>query len=221
MSLIKVNHLSKSYKSGRSLFWALSDVSLSIEDGEFLALMGPSGAGKSTLLTALGGLNHPTEGDVKVDDISIYQLPGERLADFRAEYIGFVFQSFQLIQYLSVLENVTLPLAISGKKNSEQRELAEKVLKRLGLSDKLNRLPGQLSGGEQGRVAIARAIINNPPIILADEPTGNLDSKTGKEVMELFVKLNAEGQTIVIVTHSHEYARYIQRLVEIRDGKIQ
>ena len=185
-----------------------------------MAIMGPSGSGKSTLLTILGGLNHPTDGEVVVDDIAIYQLPIEKLADFRREYLGFIFQSFQLIPYLTVIENVMLPLSITDRSNREQVGMAEVILKRIGLKGKEKRLPDQLSGGEQERVAIARALVNAPPILLADEPTGNLDTKTGQEIMELFKSLNQEGQTIIMVTHNPENASFSSRKIHLRDGKI-
>jgi putative ABC transport system ATP-binding protein len=191
-----------------------------IERGEFISVIGPSGSGKSTLLTMLGGLNHPTEGEVVVDEIPIYQLPLEKLADFRREYLGFIFQSFQLIPYLTVIENVMLPLAITEKSNREQLGMAEGILEKMGLEGKGRRLPDQLSGGEQERVAIARALVNSPPILLADEPTGNLDTKTGREIMELFKSLNEEGQTIVMVTHNPENVAYSSRTIQLRDGKV-
>ena len=220
MSLIEIKKLSKTYESGEEHILALANVDLSIERGEFISIMGPSGSGKSTLLTILGGLNHPTEGEVSVDEITIYQLPMEKLADFRREYLGFVFQSFQLIPYLTVIENVMLPLAITEKSNREQLNMAEEILGRMGLKGKGKRLPDQLSGGEQERVAIARALVNSPPILLADEPTGNLDSKTGKEIMELFKSLNNEGQTILMVTHNPENVAFSSRTVHLRDGKV-
>ena len=220
MSLIEIKNLHKTYESGEEKVSALVDVGLHIERGEFISVMGPSGSGKSTLLTILGGLNHPSNGEVVVDDISIYQLPLERLADFRREYLGFIFQSFQLIPYLTVIENVMLPLSITERSNREQNKMAEEILDRTGLKKKEKRLPDQLSGGEQERVAIARALVNSPPILLADEPTGNLDTKTGKEIMELFKSLNSEGQTIIMVTHNPENADYSSRRVHLRDGKI-
>ena len=220
MSLIEINTLSKTYESGEECVLALVDVDLKIEKGELVSVMGPSGSGKSTLLTILGGLNHPTRGEVMVDDIPIYKLPMERLADFRREYLGFIFQSFQLIPYLTVIENVMLPLAITEKSNREQVQMAEGILGRMGLKGKERRLPDQLSGGEQERVAIARALVNSPPILLADEPTGNLDSKTGKEIMDLFKSLNREGQTIVMVTHNPENVAFSSRTIHLRDGKV-
>jgi putative ABC transport system ATP-binding protein len=220
MSLIKIHNLSKTYESGEEDVLALADLNLNIERGEFISITGPSGSGKSTLLTILGGLNHPTKGEVVVDEIPIYQLPMEKLADFRREYLGFIFQSFQLIPYLTVIENVMLPLAITEKSNREQVIMAEEMLGKMRLKGKGKRLPDQLSGGEQERVAIARALVNSPPILLADEPTGNLDTKTGREIMELFKSLNKEGQTIVMVTHNPENVAYSSRSIHLRDGKV-
>jgi putative ABC transport system ATP-binding protein len=157
---------------------------------------------------------------VVVDEIPIYQLPLERLADFRREYLGFIFQSFQLIPYLTVIENVMIPLSITERSNREQSKMAEEILEKTGLKGKEKRLPDQLSGGEQERVAIARALVNSPPILLADEPTGNLDTKTGKEIMDLFRGLNNEGQTIIMVTHNPENIAFSSRTVELRDGRI-
>jgi len=220
MSLIEINKLNKAYESGDERVLALCDVDLNIERGEFISVMGPSGSGKSTLLTILGGLNHPSQGEVTVDEIPIYKLPIERLADFRREYLGFIFQSFQLIPYLTVIENVMLPLSITDKTNREQAKMAEGILDRIGLRGKGRRLPDQLSGGEQERVAIARALVNSPPILMADEPTGNLDSKNGKEIMELFRVLNEEGQTIIMVTHNPENTAYSTRTISLRDGRV-
>jgi putative ABC transport system ATP-binding protein len=221
MSLIEIRKLNKAYESGEDCVKALCDVDLNIERGEFISVMGPSGSGKSTLLTILGGLNHPTKGDVVVDDIPIYKLSLEKLADFRREYLGFIFQSFQLIPYLTVTENVMLPLSITDKSNREQVKMAEEILERIGLRGKGRRLPDQLSGGEQERVAIARALVNSPPILMADEPTGNLDSKTGKEIMELFKSLNEGGQTIVMVTHNPENTAFSTRTISLKDGRLE
>jgi len=220
MSLIEIKNLNKTYESGEERVPALVYVNLTIERGEFISVMGPSGSGKSTLLTILGGLNHPTDGEVVVDKIPVYKLPLEKLADFRREYLGFIFQSFQLIPYLTVIENVMLPLVITEKSNRQQLIMAEEILEKMGLRGKGRRLPDQLSGGEQERVAIARALVNSPPILLADEPTGNLDSKTGKEIMELFKDLNEEGQTIVMVTHNPENITFSSRTIQLRDGKV-
>ncbi|MEW6663370.1 MAG: ABC transporter ATP-binding protein [Bacillota bacterium] len=220
MSLIEVKNVTKIYASGDERVSAVKDVTLSIHQGEFIALVGPSGSGKSTLLSILGTLNPPSSGEVLIDGIPVYSLSGERRADFRSAYIGFVFQQFQLIPYLSAVENVMLPLAILKYGHREQRVKAQHVLERVGLGDKLNRLPNQLSGGEQERVAIARAIVNQPPIIYADEPTGALDSKTGKEIMEVFSSLHQEGLTIVMVTHNMDTLRYAGRVVPMRDGQL-
>ncbi len=221
MSLIEIKKLGKTYESGEESVAALAEVDLNIERGEFVSVMGPSGSGKSTLLTILGGLNHPTKGDVVVDDIPIYKLSLEKLADFRREYLGFIFQSFQLIPYLTVIENVMLPLSITGKTNREQTKMAEAILARVGLSGKGKRLPDQLSGGEQERVAIARALVNSPPILMADEPTGNLDSKNGQEIMDLFKAINEEGQTIIMVTHNPENTAYSTRTISLKDGRVE
>jgi len=221
MSLIEIKKLNKTYESGEECVMALVDVDLKIERGEFISVMGPSGSGKSTLLTILGGLNHPTKGDVAVDDIPIYKLSLEKLADFRREYLGFIFQSFQLIPYLTVIENVMLPLSITQRTNREQGKMADEILEKIGLAGKARRLPDQLSGGEQERVAIARALVNSPPILMADEPTGNLDSKTGKEIMDLFKSLNEEGQTIVMVTHNPENTSFSTRTISLKDGRVE
>jgi len=221
MSLIEIKKLNKTYDGGEECVMALADVDLTIERGEFISVMGPSGSGKSTLLTILGGLNHPTKGDVIVDDIPIYKLPLEKLADFRREYLGFIFQSFQLIPYLTVIENVMLPLSITQRTNREQVKMAEEILEKIGLAGKARRLPDQLSGGEQERVAIARALVNSPPILMADEPTGNLDSKTGKEIMDLFKSLNQEGQTIIMVTHNPENTSFSTRTISLKDGRME
>jgi putative ABC transport system ATP-binding protein len=221
MNLIEIKNLSKTYESGEECVMALREVGFSIERGEFISVMGPSGSGKSTLLTILGGLNHPTGGDVVVDEIPIYKLSLEKLADFRREYLGFIFQSFQLIPYLNVIENVMLPLSIAQRSNREQTKMAEEILEKTGLKGKERRLPDQLSGGEQERVAIARALVNSPPILLADEPTGNLDSKTGKEIMGLFKTLHEEGQTIIMVTHHPENTAFSTRNILLRDGRVE
>ncbi len=221
MSLIELKQVSKYYTSGGESVPALQDLSLNVGAGDFVAVMGPSGSGKSTLLNILGGLSRPSAGEFIVDGISIYGLKSEKLADFRSEYIGFVFQAFQLIPYLTVMENVMLPLSIVRGLNGRQKELAGEVLDKVGLAGKARRLPSQLSGGEQERVAIARALVNTPPIILADEPTGNLDSATGNEIMALLAELNAEGQTIIMVTHNPENAAIARETIRLKDGRIQ
>jgi putative ABC transport system ATP-binding protein len=218
MSLIEIRNLKKYYTSGDETVEALRGVEIAIETGEFITIMGQSGSGKSTLLSVLGGMNHPTSGEVEMAGIKLYQLPGEKLADFRAQNLGFVFQSFNLIPYLTAIENVMLPLAIVKMKSAEKRAAAQRALERVGLGSKRERLPNQLSGGEQERVAIARAIVNNPHILLADEPTGNLDSKTSDEVMALFRELNTAGQTVVMVTHNPGNGTYADRTIHLKDG---
>ena len=218
MSLIEIRGVTKNYRGGDGVVEALTNVNLQISEGEFLALMGPSGSGKSTLLSILGGLNSPTSGKLFIDDIDVYSLSSEQLADFRHEYVGFVFQQYQLIPYLTALENVMLPLAISSRSGKEQRAMAQSVLDKVGLGQKAARLPNQLSGGEQNRVAIARAIVNEPTIIFADEPTGSLDSKTAAELLELFQTLNKDGLTIIMVTHNKENLDWVSRTAYIRDG---
>ena len=217
--LIEVRNIGKDYLSGDTSVAAIREMDFFIDDGEFVAIMGQSGSGKSTLLSIMGGLNHPTRGQLVIDGLDLYDLSSEQRADFRSEYIGIIFQSFQLIPYLTVLENVKLPMAITGVKAAAQERMAREVLNRVGLGSKGDRLPDQLSGGEQERVAIARAIVNHPPILLADEPTGNLDSHTAEEIMGLLQELNREGQTIVMVTHNPGSCRYTGRTIEVRDGR--
>ncbi len=221
MSLITITDLEKHYTSGSDIVEALRGINISIEAGEFITIMGQSGSGKSTLLSVLGGMNHPTAGDVEMAGVHLYRLPGEKLADFRAQKLGFVFQSFHLIPYLTALENVMLPLAIVSMSSAAKKTAAREALGLVGLGTKLDRLPNQLSGGEQELVAIARAIVNNPQILLADEPTGNLDSKTSAEVMNLLCQLNAAGQTVVMVTHNPENGAYANRTIHLKDGRVE
>jgi putative ABC transport system ATP-binding protein len=216
--LIEVRDIGKDYTSGDTKVQAIRHMDFFIDDGEFVSIMGQSGSGKSTLLSVLGGLNHPSRGQVLIDTLDLYDLSSEQRADFRSEYIGIIFQSFQLIPYLTVRENIKLPMAIAGVKSKKQEELATAVLERVGLANKADRLPDQLSGGEQERVALARAIVNNPPILLADEPTGSLDSATADEIMALLKKLNSEGQTIIMVTHNPEASQCASRVITVKDG---
>ena len=216
--LIEIQDLGREYTAGDSTVSAIKEMSFFIDDGEFVSIVGQSGAGKSTLLAALGGLNRPTRGNVWVDTMDLYGLSSEQRADFRSEYVGFVFQSFQLIPYLTAMENVKIPLSISGVKKEDQADMAAMALEKVGLQDKKDRLPDQLSGGEQERVAIARAIVNRPPIVLADEPTGNLDSKTAGDVINLLKQLNQEGQTVIMVTHNKKLCQHTDRTVHVRDG---
>jgi putative ABC transport system ATP-binding protein len=218
--LIEVRAIAKEYGRGDSIVQAIRHMDFTVDDGEFVSIMGQSGSGKSTLLSIMGGLNHPTQGQVFVDTLDLYRLTSEQRADFRSEYMGIIFQSFQLIPYLTVLENVKLPMAIAGIRDREQEKKAGAVLERVGLGNKAHRLPDQLSGGEQERVAIARAIANSPPILLADEPTGNLDTATAAEIMALLRSLNDEGQTVIMVTHNQEMARLTPRTILLQDGLI-
>lgn len=218
MSLIEVHAAKKRFNSNGTAFYALNGIDITIDSGEFVAITGESGSGKSTLISIIGGIAPPTEGAVIIDTIPVYTLPIEKLADLRREYIGFVFQQFHLIPYLTASENIMLPLAITSMKNSEQRDLALSALKAVGLERKASNIPSQLSGGEQQRIAIARALVNDPPIIIADEPTGNLDSRTGEEIFALFTRLNAEGKTIIMVTHNRELASQTGRTIAMQDG---
>lgn len=220
MSFIQFSDLGKTFNSDALDVTALNGINLEIIEGSFVGVMGPSGSGKSTLLSILGGLCHPTVGQVSVDGIDLYQLGSEKRADFRREYLGFVFQSFNLIPYLTAEENVMLPLAVKKLPVREKKEMAQSVLQRVGLATRGGHLPNQLSGGEQERVAIARALVNAPPLILADEPTGSLDTGTSREIMELFADLNNQGQTIVMVTHNEEIRGYFDRTLVLRDGVV-
>jgi putative ABC transport system ATP-binding protein len=220
MAFIEISGLKKHYAGEADCVEALKGVDLSVAEGTFLGVMGPSGSGKSTFLAILGGLCHPSAGQVRVDSIDLYTLGQEKLADFRREYLGFVFQSFNLVPYLTALENVMLPLAVKKMPASAKRERAREVLTRVGLAARAAHLPSQLSGGEQERVAIARALVNAPPLILADEPTGSLDTATSAEIMALLTELNEEGQTIVMVTHNPENQAWFHRTVLLRDGLV-
>ncbi len=220
MKRIEAQQIAKQYGKGDGAVTALKEVSFTIDAGEFVAVMGESGSGKSTLLSIVGTLNSPTAGRLMVDDVDIYALGKNARADFRRESIGFVFQNFNLIPYLTLAENVMLPLATVRGKRAKKRTMAMGALERVGLSQKTDRLPSQISGGEQERVAIARAIVGRPPIILADEPTGNLDSKTGKEIMGIINTLNSEGMTIIMVTHNSDYAAYAHRVLRVADGRL-
>ncbi len=199
---------------------ALNGVSLQIDKGEFIAIMGESGSGKSTLLSVIGAMNSPTSGSVEVNGTDIYKLSKDERSVFRGRELGFVFQSFYLVPYLTLLENVMVPLALSKKTKKEKHDIALSSLERVGLGLKTHRLPGEVSGGEMERAAIARAVVNSPSLLLADEPTGNLDSKTGKTIMSMFDEFNKSGMTIVMVTHSREWAGYAGRVISVADGQI-
>ena len=220
MSFIKAHKLQKIYGSGNVAVNAVHDISFEIESGEFVAVMGESGAGKSTLLDMIGAMSEPSSGQLWVDDIDIYAMPSEKRADFRREFLGFVFQSFYLVSYLTVLENVMLPLTTTGFGRKTKRDMAREALAWVGLDKKAHRMPNQISGGEKERVAIARAIVNDPPILLADEPTGNLDTKTSGEIVDLLHRLNEQGMTIIMVTHNPECANSAKRRLLITDGML-
>jgi|TARA_B100000446_G_scaffold32848_1_gene28336 putative ABC transport system ATP-binding protein len=218
--VIQVENVHKSYDLGETFVHALRGVSFSIEVGEFVSIMGPSGSGKSTLMNIVGCLDTPSKGTYLLNDKNVGNLDEEQLAGIRNREIGFVFQKFHLLPRSSALENVALPLKYASVKQSERLIRAEEVLDKVGLSHRLTHKPTELSGGEQQRVAIARALVNSPSILFADEPTGNLDSKTGHQVLEIFKDLNKRGQTIVVITHEREIAEQSQRTITIKDGEI-
>lgn len=219
MSILKVENLSKQYGSGDTAVKALDHVSFSVERGEFVAIIGASGSGKSTLLHLLGGVDRPSSGKVFVDDTEIYRLDESKLAIFRRRHIGLIYQFYNLIPVLNVEENILLPCLLDGR--SADREKLAEILRTTGLSERINHLPNQLSGGQQQRVSIGRALINNPAIILADEPTGNLDSKSGLEVMELLKYSNQRlGQTLILITHDDRIAMQAGRVLVVEDGRI-
>lgn len=219
--MIRVDHASKLFpgKNGQPVT-ALRDISLDIEQGEFVMIVGPSGSGKSTLLFTIGGMQHPTEGKVLFDDCDIYRLSSTKRAALRRSRIGFVFQTFNLVPYLSCLENVVVPAVLAGKSRRLSLRRARSLLKRLGLSDRLKHRPSELSVGERQRVAICRSLINNPDVILADEPTGNLDEAMTGEVMDIFSRLHANGQTIIMATHDPRLAEQGTRLVALREADV-
>jgi putative ABC transport system ATP-binding protein len=219
--MINIHNITKTYNKGATKVEALKEISFSIENGEIVALMGASGSGKSTLLSLIGGLDKCDSGSISVDEENISALNAEKLADFRRDDVGFVFQQFHLIPTLSVVENIILPLLPSGIKKAECYSVAREALEKVGLGDREKHLPGELSGGEQQRVAIARALVNKPKIILADEPTGDLDSKTGEKILELLQALNQkEKVTIIIATHDDKIAQKAKRRIVLKDGKV-
>ena len=218
MEILKVNNLSKVYGKGDTQIKALDDVNFCVEKGEFVAIVGPSGSGKSTLLHILGGVDTPSSGQVLVDGTDICALDQTKLAIFRRRQIGLIYQFYNLIPILNIEENITLPLLLDERSLDEAR--LQELVTTLGLADRVRHLPNQLSGGQQQRVSIGRALINNPALILADEPTGNLDSKTAHEIMALMRELHERGQTIVMVTHENDIAAYAGRLITLKDGKI-
>lgn len=218
--VLRISHISKIYTMDGVEFTAVRDVSLSVKHGEYVAIMGPSGSGKSTLMHIIGCLDRPTAGKVEVVGEDISHASDHALARIRNTSIGFVFQQFNLLRRTSALANVELPLVYRGIHGGERRSIAEKMLRQVGLGEKLTNFPSQLSGGQQQRVAIARALVTDPQILLADEPTGNLDSKSGTEILELFEGLHKNGRTIILVTHDADVARQARRIVRIADGKI-
>ena len=218
--MISVSHVSKIYRTGDVEVKALDDVSFNIEKGEFVAIMGPSGSGKSTLMHIIGALDTPTSGTYILDGENVEKLSDDELADIRNRKIGFVFQFFNLLPRTSALKNVELPMVYGGIKKEKREEVARKFLEMVDLSDRLGNAPNQLSGGQQQRVAIARSLVMNPSIILADEPTGNIASAQAEEIMAIFQKLNHEGRTIVMITHEPDIAEHAKRIIHIRDGKI-
>ncbi len=221
MSLIKLENIKKSYPLGDEMLEILKGISLEINAGEFVAIMGPSGSGKSTLMNILGCLDKPTSGRYFLDNKEVGTLENDDLATIRNQKIGFVFQGFNLLSRTSALENVELPMVYAGVPDFERHKKAIKALKAVGLEKRMDHQPNQLSGGQQQRVAIARALVNEAPIIFADEPTGNLDTKTSVEVMELFTKFNKElGRTIILVTHEEDIAMYADRIIKVVDGEI-
>lgn len=218
--LIEITNINKSYQNGDQELRVLKDISLTIEEGEFVAIMGPSGSGKSTLMNIIGLLDQPTSGDYELDAQEVDSLGDKDLAKVRNKQIGFVFQQFFLLSKLNAVQNVELPLIYAGVSPGKRKKLAEQYLDKVELSERKHHLPTELSGGQKQRVAIARALVNDPAIILADEPTGALDTKTGEQIMELLTELNKEGRTIVMVTHEPEIAAYANRRIVLRDGVI-
>ena len=221
MSLIKVKNLKKQFQIGSETVNAIKDISFDVNAGEFISIMGPSGSGKTTLMNIIGCLDSPSSGSYMLNNKTVSDLSDDELAKIRNSEIGFVFQSFHLLARNTALDNVMLPLKYAGKQKAEAITLAKDVLEQVGLSDRYSHSPSELSGGQQQRVAIARALVNKPSILFADEPTGNLDSKTGSEIMKLFKKLNEEGQTIILITHEDEIAKKSKRVITIMDGLIE
>ncbi|MET3644065.1 ABC transporter ATP-binding protein [Streptococcus gallinaceus] len=218
--LIKLSHINKGYKNGDQELQVLKDISLEVEEGEFVAIMGPSGSGKSTLMNIIGLLDRSSSGEYYLEETEVSQLSEKKLAQVRNDQIGFVFQQFFLLSKLNALQNVELPLIYAGVPAGKRKELSKQFLEKVELGERMHHLPSELSGGQKQRVAIARALVNSPAIILADEPTGALDTKTGDQIMSLLTELNREGKTIIMVTHEPEIAEYATRKIVLRDGVI-
>lgn len=218
--LIKLTNINKSYRNGDQELRVLKDIDLEVEEGEFLAIMGPSGSGKSTLMNIIGLLDRSSSGNYWLEGEEVSQLSEKKLASVRNDQIGFVFQQFFLLSKLNALQNVELPLIYAGVPSAKRKKLAKRYLEKVELAERMTHLPSELSGGQKQRVAIARALVNTPAIILADEPTGALDTKTGQQIMELLIELNNEGKTIIMVTHEPEIAAYAKRTIVLRDGVI-
>jgi len=219
--MLEIKKIKKIYQMGKVKVEALRGVSFYIDKGEFVAIMGPSGSGKSTLMHIIGCLDHPTEGNFIIGGKDVSKLNDDRLAEIRNKKIGFVFQQYNLLSRTSILHNVEIPLIYAGLKSKQRRKLAMQALESVGLGDRVKHKPNEISGGEKQRAAIARALVNDPLIILADEPTGNLDTKTGEEIMKIFYKLHQQGNTIIMVTHEAEIARHARRIIHLRDGLIE
>jgi putative ABC transport system ATP-binding protein len=220
MSLIRLHKISRRYQMGAETIHALREVSLEIQRGEYVAIMGPSGSGKSTLMNLIGCLDTPSAGEYELNGIQVSQMDDNRLAEIRNKEIGFIFQTFNLLPRSDALRNVELPLIYSGMPSEERREVALESLRKVGLADRVHHRPNELSGGQRQRVAVARALVNRPSILLADEPTGNLDTKTGVEILALFAELSKQGNTIIVVTHEEDIAKHARRILRIRDGLI-
>jgi len=219
--MLEIKKIKKIYQMGKVKVEALRGVSFYIDKGEFVAIMGPSGSGKSTLMHIIGCLDQPTEGSFIIGGKDVSKLNDDRLAEIRNKSIGFVFQQFNLLSRTSILHNVEIPLIYAGLKTKRRREMAKQALESVGLADRVKHKPNEISGGEKQRAAIARALVNNPLIILADEPTGNLDTKTGEEIMKIFYKLHQQGNTVIMVTHEAEVSRHAHRIIHLRDGLIE